>query len=235
MTLPLKINKAAFDKLSDELKNEYKADGADYALDVDGLPDVGALTRANDRLKLDKTDLEKELGEVEKERDTLKAGQSTTEKDVARLQKKYDKEKADMLAVHQAEREKDRGYIDKSLRKSASENLAREVSTVPALMTPHILERTRVNFEGDEPVLEWINPDKTVTTVEKIRAEVVANKEFSPIIKANPARGGSASPVAVPGGSAPSGQQPTTVDLSKAKPAELVAHVNAVKAQQAAG
>lgn len=73
MALKRKISKEAFDKLSEDIKAEYKEQDGEYVLDIDGDEDTGALKRAKDREAQLRRDAEKRAKEAEEKLQGLKA------------------------------------------------------------------------------------------------------------------------------------------------------------------
>jgi len=243
MALKHKITKAAFDKLSDELKGEYVEDAdkkGGYTLDVEGLPEPendGALKRAKDREKIRADEAEAEAERLDTELTALKGNQGKGEKDIARLTKAHEKTIADMTADHEAKVGKLTKFIDKEIKGGKAEALATKISTVPKLLAGEIGKRLSVNYDGDEPALEILGADgkpDSKLTLDKLGEEFVANKDFSSIMIGSKARGSGAAPNNIPGsgGSAIPGDKP--LDLASAPTNDLLAHVRSVQANKAA-
>ena len=195
MALKLKITKAAYDKLPDELKNEYREDGNGYMLDVDGLDDTGELKRAKDREKQRADDAETERDELQAKLDKLESSRSRSDRDVERLQRKYDKDMADLKAEYDSKISKRDTYIRDSLLDRTAMELASKISTVPSLMAKAIRERLTVELSDDEaPTVKVLKDGKPSDdmTIDKLGEEFVANKEFSSIIVGTRASGGGA-------------------------------------------
>ncbi|WLJ71036.1 hypothetical protein [Sphingomonas phage Kimi] len=218
MALKHKINKAAYDKLSDELKAEYIAGDNDgeYVLDVTGLPepeDTGPLKRA---LEAEKT----RHKETKAKLDTANATISEFP-DV-------DKLKAD----HAKETGKYKAFTENALVDGAAQALAAKISTSPAIMLPHIKSRLVADVTGETPVTKVLDKDGKPSdlTIEKLGEEMVANKDFAAIIIGSKASGGGAPrvPAKPLGGGAPQGEQ--APDLSKMQPGDLAARIAAKKA-----
>lgn len=228
MAIKFKINKAAYDALSDEQKALYMVGDSDgeYVLDVTDLPkpeDVGPIKRA--------LETEKQKSKTLKgEKDSLQA-QIDAMPDVPALEAKHAKEVA-----------KYKNFTEKTLLDGTADRIATKISTVPALMSKAIKERLVVDLDGDEPTVRVKGADGKVNadlTVEKLQQEFVANKDYSTIIIGSKASGGGAPPAPVKplGGGAPKvgeqGDKPAPFDYARAKPAEMVAHIQAQKAAKA--
>jgi len=245
MALKYKLTKAAFDKLSDELKGEYVEDpnkAGEYVLDVNGLPEPendGALKRAKDREKQRADEAEAEAERLDTELTSLRSNQGKGEKDIARLTKAHDKTVADLTAEYDGKISKLTGFIDKEIKGGKAEALAAKISTVPKLLGGEIGKRLQVNYDGDEPVLEILGADgkpDSKLTLDKLGEEFVANKEFSSIIIGSKARGSGATPNNLPGSvsGANPGDNGKPVDLAAAPTSDLLAHVKSAIAAKAA-
>lgn len=224
MRLKYLLNSTAFNALDEAHKAFYVAGEKDgeYVLDIDGLPqgeDVGPVKRALESERNKSKDLKRQLDEAN--------GKIEAFPDV-------DKLKAD----HEAEKGKLAKFADKTLKDSVATGIATKISTAPSLLAPKIAERIAVDMTGDEPKTVFLNKEGKADpslTVEKISEEFVANPEFKAIIIASKASGGGApfKPGIKPlGGGAPQGEQ-ANFDAAKAKPSEMVAHLQAKKAAQA--
>jgi hypothetical protein len=212
MALAFRITKTAYEKLADDIKSHYEADGdKHYALEVTGLEDNGALKRAKERAEEEAVDLKTELKEAQKELKTLKDAGGEGGQDVARLTRSHERKIASLTEKHTERETKLQAFIKKNLVESKAEALAKEISTVPALMTKHLMERMDALFDGDEPALVIMGKDgkpDPAMTVDKLKAEVLANAEFKPILIANKATGSAAQSGAMPA----KGATPAKVD-----------------------
>ncbi len=112
MALKAKLTKDEFEKLSDPLKEHYKASGDDYVLDAEGVEDVSGLKSALQKTKEDRDSLKKQLAaEAEKFKD-------------------IDPERAReaLKTLHELDEKKlvDRGEFDRLLKKRSDEFDQRE-------------------------------------------------------------------------------------------------------------
>lgn len=227
MALKFKINKSAYDKLSDDVKNEYIAgeNEGEYVLDVTDYPqgeDVGPVKRA--------------LESERKAHKETKAKLTTAEATIAAAPNVEE-----LNANHAKEVGKYKGFTEKTLIDNAALALATKISTSPALLLPHIKARLIADVSGDEPVTKVIGADGKASdlTIDKLGEEFVANADFKSIIKASAGTGGGTPPTkpTVPLGSGmlpKAGEQAEATDFSKLPPKEFAAHLKAKQAEKAA-
>jgi hypothetical protein len=238
MALKLKITKEQFEKLADNVKFEYVADGEEYRLQVDGIEDVGPLKRANQRLK---DQLEQEQTAHDSTRDKLERIEKNPARkqgDIDALERQWTKEKEDAVNAIQSKLEGREKFISQTLLENAAQSIADRISTSPAVMRPHIERRLSVDMSGDVPVIKVLDKDgkASALTADKLGEEFVANKDFSSIIRVTKASGGAGSPSqnggAVNRPSPTQGQGDKPANLAAASPSELVAVIAAKKAEQ---
>lgn len=114
---------------------------------------------------------------------------------------------------------------------SAVEKLAAELSDSPKLMIPHIASRVSAEFGDDgEPILKFRGAeDDSETDYDGLKKEFLSNKDFAAILRGNQSRGSGGANAS--GNGRPVGrfdnQQSKPIDLSKASPQELAAHIAA--------
>ncbi len=231
MALKKKITKEEFDKLSDVLKAEYKADGNDYVLDVDGDEDTGALKRAKDREKQRADDLDKQIKELQKKLDDLDTNDARKRGDIDTLTKSYEKKIEDLKAELNGKLSKSQEFAKKTLLDGTAMKLATKISTVPGLMAKAIKDRLAVDFEGDEPTLRILDNEGKISAlkIEDLEKEFLTNKEFASILIGSKASGGGAPKGGSKIGSAEDGKP---VMLSTLKPGDLAARIKAQKEAQ---
>lgn len=239
-----KITKTAFDKLSDDLKLEYKQDGEHYVLQIEGQPSEegsAALRNALDRERADNADLRTQIKDLNAKLTTAEAkageGDKESQREVERLKKKIETLEGEYKTKLD---NKDKAIAD-SHRDTTVSALASKISTSPAVIAPHIAGRIEVTIDPDTnlPKVAVKGKDGKIDpalTIEKLGEEFVANPDFKGIIRASGASG--TRPPAGPGGAV---QQPGTgipndkVDLVKADGRTLVETIRAkVEARQAA-
>lgn len=206
MALKRSVTKAEFEALTDALKIEYKADtgGATYTLDVTGLEDTGALTRALDREKQEKKDA-KEAHATEKARaddlqskvDALGPNAAAQLKDIKTLEKSW-KEKADAAKL-----EADgkvtvlTTQIEKlTLNKQASDlalKLGGEKNQ--ALLEPHIRQRLKLENNGTgDPLVRVLDVTglPSASSLTDLENEFRTSDRYKSVIVANNGSGGGA-------------------------------------------
>lgn len=221
-----RITKAAFDKLSDELKLEYKSDGdSHYKLVIEGQPSEEgseALRNALDREKADNKELRDQLNDLNTKltdaEKKLSEGDPAAQREVTRLTKKIET----LTAEHEGKlAAKDKIIVDGARDRTVSA-LAAKISTSPGVISPHIASRLEVTIDPDtnEPKIGIKGKDGKIDpalTIDKLGEEFVANPEFKAIIRASGA-GGTRPPVG--GGGAP--QLPGSDNSNQNQPVDLM-------------
>ncbi|URA06795.1 scaffold protein [Xanthomonas phage Langgrundblatt1] len=240
MALKRKITKDAFDKLADNIKFEYVADGDNYVLQTEGDEDIGPLKRANQRLKDQVEHLEGKNDELAGKLDKIEKNPARKQGDIDALERQWAKDTETKVGEVTAKLEKANSFIKQSLLENAASSLAEKISTSPAIIRPHIERRLTVDIDGDAPVVKVLGADgkASALTVEKLGEEFVANKDFSSIIRVTKASGGAGSPSSNGGAVKPTGQgQPPASgeqppNLATMNPRDLAATIQAKKAEQ---
>ncbi|URA06864.1 scaffold protein [Xanthomonas phage Langgrundblatt2] len=238
MALKRKITKDAFDKLADNIKFEYVADGDNYVLQTEGDEDIGPLKRANQRLKDQVEHLEGKNDELAGKLDKIEKNPARKQGDIDALERQWAKDTETKVGEVTAKLEKANSFIKQSLLENAASSLAEKISTSPAIIRPHIERRLTVDIDGDAPVVKVLGADgkASALTVEKLGEEFVANKDFSSIIRVTKASGGAGSPSSNGGAVKPTGQQPAPGEqppnLATMNPRDLAATIQAKKAEQ---
>lgn len=217
MAVARKISAAVFEKLSDALKAEYKKDGENYVLDIEGDDDAGELRRAHDRVKEENRTLKEERNRFRDENEELKSSDAGRRNaDIRTLEKSWKDKLAEKETTHKAELTKRDSFIEKTLRENVASELASAISKAPKLLTPHILPRLKVEWDGETPVTRILDKDGKISalTREDLQKEVASNPDFAPIITASRATG-----------SGGAGKPPVTRngDATQEKPVSLAA------------
>lgn len=238
MALKRKITKEAFDKLADNIKFEYVADGESYVLQTEGDEDIGPLKRANQRLKDQVELLEQKNDKLTGDLEAINKNPARKNGDIETLTRQMENEKTTAVAEVQTKLDKANGFIKQTLLENAAASLAEKISTSPAIIRPHIERRLSVDIDGDTPVVKVLDKDgkASALTVDKLGEEFVANKDFSSIIRVTKASGGAGSPSSNGGAVKPTGQQPAAGEqppnLATMNPRDLAATIQAKKAEQ---
>lgn len=225
MALAFSIKKAAYDKLSDDMKAEYMAGATDdvFVLDVTGLPageDTGPVKRS-----------------LENERNAHKATKAKLDEASATISGFPDVEA--LKTTHAAEVKKYKDFTETSLIDGTAMALAAKISTSPAVLLPHIKSRLVTDLTGDKPVTKVLGADGKVSdlTVDKLGEEFIANKDFGSIIIGSRASGGGAprNPIKTLSGGALQGEQDGKApDVAKMDGKSLAARISARKEAAAA-
>lgn len=231
-----KINKEAWEKLSPELQALYKADGDNYVLDLEDDEDVGALLRAKEHEKTARQAAEKEAKELKDKLDKLGYETSKNNKDIDAIEKSW----ADKLEAQKKEFEDKilsaNSKMKNLLVDNVASDLANKLSTAPKLLLPHIKNRLSVDFDGEMPKTRILDNEgkPSALTIEDFEKEILANKEYSAILKGNSSSGSGASQdgrnLTSRLGSA-NGEDGKPVDLASLPPKELVARLKQSKQQ----
>lgn len=246
MALHLKIGTTAFEKLPADVKKEYKKEGEEYVLDLDGYEDPVALRNARDHEKTQAADAKRDAAKE-------KARADAAERKLSDLGD-VDKSKEDAVAAARLEVETRLGAdltkatetLDKlrtstidQAKTAAAMAIANKISTSPSLLGPRVLDRIEVTLGDDfKPTVQFKDKAGKVAALsaEDIEKEFSTNPEFAPIIKASGGSGGGGAPRVPGGGGAPRpGSNPPIAsdgkpaDLSKMAPAELAQHIRASK------
>lgn len=196
MALKRKIEKSVWEDLNPEVKALYVEKNGSYVLDVEsGEDDAAELKRAKDREAQRAKDEKKRADALQEQLDELTGNDAKKRGDIEVLERswkeKSEKEKGEL----QAQIDKLKNVAVKALADSTATNIAKEISTVPSLMTKAIRERLAVDFDSDEPTLRVLDASgkPTAHTLDDLKKELVANKDFSSIIIGSKASGSGAS------------------------------------------
>lgn len=232
MALKRKITKAEFDALNDTIKFEYKAEGDGYTLDVTGLEDTETLKRAKDHEVSAHATTKAALAEAREKLETLGG-------DVRNVEASFKTKLAETERALKGDLKKKDGVISDLLINSEAGRLASEITNAPSLLLPVIKARMTVDHTGDTPVIRILGADGKADeklTVADIKKEILANKEYAPILVASKASGGGAPNSALPGGRAPinlNNPDGSPKPLASLDPTAMAAKITADKAAKA--
>jgi uncharacterized protein YejL (UPF0352 family) len=228
MAMKKKITKAEFDKLADHFKSEYNEIDGNYILDVTGEEDTGALKRAKDREKAARIAAENKLSEIEGELDTLKNDPKA--RDVKSLEASWLEKHKKEIDLKDASIAKLSDFAKATLADSVALSLAKEISTSPELLLPHIKARIVADLNGDKPVTKILDKEGKVSafSLEDFKKEVLETPAYSAILIGSKAKGGSATtPAMTPASSASDKHQNTSVDLRTMPVGDMVSRIEA--------
>lgn len=209
--LKLNLTQNEFDALASEFKGHYKLEGDTYVLQLEG---AEALINAKQREKERADTLQQELNALKdslrtKEAEEAEARRLAAEEaarkagDFAALEQSY-KDRLEAAEKNQSgEVTRLTKMIETILVDKEAEALANAISTAPRLMIPIIKERLRAEINGDTAITRVLDASgkPSAANIADLKAELIANKEFSAIIRGSNASGGGASEHK-PGGSA---------------------------------
>lgn len=231
MALKKKISKAEYEKLNEAVKGEYKEDGDNFVLDLEGEEDTSALKRAKDREAQLRKDAEKALKELQEELDRISGDDARKKGDIATLEKSWQAKQDQLKAEYEAKLNKFQDFSSKTLVDSKAMALATELfGKNAAIALPHIKARLKADFESDEPTTRVLDASgkPSAFTVDDLKKEFASNKDFASILIASKASGGATSKTILPGSADPN----KPVDLSKVSPAQLAEQLKAQKEAQ---
>lgn len=197
MKLKFKITKDDYEKLSDELKKLYSASGDDYTLQVDGVKtddDIAALKRAKDREAQQRKDLQKELDDLKAEQEKDKDDKARNAGDIDTLTRSYEEKLSKQKKEFEDKITNKDNFIRSTLVDNVASKLATEVSTSPSALIPYIKTRLSADLDGDVPTTKVLDAagNLSASTIDDLKKEILANKEFSAILIANKASGSGA-------------------------------------------
>jgi hypothetical protein len=185
MMLKFKIDKAAFDALSDDQKAMYQEAGEGYQLAIEGLPDVSGLEAKVNELLVDKEAAEKAAREAAEEK-------ARKEGDVAAIENSWKQKLADTEARYQSQIENLNGSLNTLLVDNVAQSLATKLAGEAApVMLPHIKSRLSVEMKDGKPVTRVLDADgkPSALTVDELGAEFTGNKAFAGVIIGSKASG----------------------------------------------
>lgn len=207
-----KLKAADFGKLDKTIQDLYKKvegmDTHDYELDLDAddgdddAPEAlkKALKAERDAVAKAKADLKTmkdELAEAKKAKAAESDDEAKKKGDVEALEKSWkkkleDREKELNDIVRQRE-----GNLRELLVDAEANKLASALSKSPGLLLPHIKARLAAEFADGKAVTRILDKDgkPSAFTIDDLRKEILANKEFAPIlVGSNGSGGGSGGP-----------------------------------------
>ena len=221
--MALKSILESLDGLSEDVKKEYTEKDGKFYLDIEGLdehPGVGALKRAKDhektlRQKAEEkaTSLEDQLTAKDNEIEGLRTG-AVPKDDVNALKTSYEQKLSGKETEFNEKYGKLNSLVEKHMLDGKALELATEISTVPALLVPHIRGRLKleeVNGELSVSVLDATGKP-SAASMDDLRKELLSNKNFAPILIGSKASGGGAN-----GGSGGGGASKKLSEMNEAE------------------
>lgn len=197
----IKLTKEEYEALPASMKKLFKADGDNYTFDTDPNKDKNDV--AFNELKEEKRKLKEERDRLQKEKDDADLEKNKGNKDVDSLnaswQKKLDKAIADKDALITARE----GSLRQLLVTNEAQRLANEISTMPHLLVPFIEKRLAADFAEDGKAstrVLGVDGKLSALSLDELKTEMLADKQYSGILKGSNASGGGASGGAGEGG-----------------------------------
>ena len=213
-------------KLGDTLKAEYKQDGDNYVLDLTDYEDPASAVRAKNHEKQARQAAEAKLKELNdsltaltEERDNLLRG-AIPKADVEKLETSYKTKFANREKELTGQITSMEAQFQSMLVDNVAQTLATEIFVSPAVGLPHIKNRLRAEKTADGKYETRILDDAgapSAMTLADLKKNILANKDFAPIVVASKGSGGGANR-GNGGGGAASGK----VDFNKS-PKEIAA------------
>lgn len=204
MGLKYKLDKEAYDALSDELKGAYEevGDKGEYRLKVEGYDDPAELRRARDREKQAAQAAKERIAELEAKLAQIEGDDNRKRGDIDALEKSWREQKEKAVAEKEEELKKRDRIIQRVFRTNVADAMAKEISTVPVAMARLIQDRLVVEIENGEPVTRVLDKSgkPSALTVDDLKKELVADPDLLGMIKGSKASGSGAT--ANPGGGA---------------------------------
>lgn len=210
-----KLTRDEFDKLSDELKKEYKEDGESFVLSIegDGAPDPSAFERIEKKRQLEiehRKRAEKDLEEAEAraaklQKDLEKAKNSGDIEEITRRhneqleeirkqreeeQSKFRKEREDALKAEERNR-----FLGSHLVGGAEQDLCE-------LVADRYASRLSVEEIGGQQVVRVLDKDgkPSALSIGELEKEFLDNPSFSKVVRVKAGSGGGAIPGSQGGG-----------------------------------
>lgn len=232
MALKRIVTKEEHSKLAAHFQGEYKAgeDGETFTLDLTDYEDPANAVRAKNHEKKARQEAEAKLKELTdslglltEERDNMLRG-AVPKADVEKLETSYKTK----FAAREKELTGSIAAMEKQLQTMLVDNvalsLATEISTSPQLMLPHIQKKLRAerNAAGEfETRILGDDGAPSALTVDDLKKNLLADKQFAPIVIASKGSGGGANR-----GSGSGGAAPGKIDFTKS-PKEIAAALKA--------
>jgi len=227
MALKKKITKVEFEALPEFLKKEYKGEGDDFTLDLEGEEDTGALKRAKEHEVLARKTAEKQLKEAQDAMAALNDEKSRASGDVKALEESWSAKLEAQALEAKTKTDRLTNSLSKTYVGDAATKLAHELSEIaPKALLPHIERRLSMEFDGDTPKTRILDAAGNVSalTLEDLKNEFIANEDFSGIIIGS--KGGGSAPPKDKDIQNPAAGGAKEQDLSSFSPAQMVEYLD---------
>lgn len=243
MALKMKISPSQYEALKDDVKKEYKKDGDDFILDLDGYEDPTALRNARDHEKAEAAQAKRDAAAAKaaqaaaekKAKDLEDAGKSVDDAVKAKeteWQTKYDTD----LKAEQEKYNGLSGSVIKSHKETIATSVATKLATAPKLLARDIADRIDIEIDPKTHEIKQhiLGSDgkRTQWTMQDLEKDILKNPDYAPILRGTKATGGGGALPAPGGGSAPR-HTPTpgtpNENFATMPPAELAARIREAK------
>lgn len=230
-----KITKEDFEKLSDALKANYSEKGGSYFLNIEDDDEaITELKKARENEKESHRESKLKMKDLETKIEELTNGKHKIDGNIEALENSW-KEKFNTRETELTlQISKLNTIVIQSAKDSITSSLANEISNSPKLMKRILDERVSVEITETGPVHRILDAQgkPSAMTLEDLKKETIANKEYSPIIIASRASGAAGSGFKVPNGSgAAPANDGKPVILANLNPKDMAAHIAATKTE----
>jgi hypothetical protein len=193
------LTKEEFEKLPEALQGEYKLEGENATLTLEGHEDAFVEKGKWQEAEKHRKNAETKALEVEKrEAQLLKDIEAAkgNEKKIAELRESHEAEVARIKEENEAQLKEIKASQHRALIDAEATKFANEHFTVPSIMKDAFAKRITVEEIDGQPVLRALEADGKASSksLEQVQKEFLENKEFSSIIKASKGKGGGATP-----------------------------------------
>jgi hypothetical protein len=224
MALKRKITKEGFDELDETKQSFYVEKDGNYFLDMED-EDTGALLRAKEHEKENRVKAEKEAKALRDRLAQIEEDGLRKRGDVEALEKSWNEKHSSVIQEMESRNAALKNSVKKQILESKADALASKLSMSPSLLKRAILERLEVDFDSESgPALRIldVNGKPSATTFDELEKEILANKEYAPILYGSKASGGGATSKSVLASGAP--DKPNK-PLSRMSPIELTEYL----------
>lgn len=193
-----KINKAAFDALSDDLKALYKQFGDYYMLSIEGMPsgDPDGLAEKNEQLLTELKQMKAKAGEEEEAKRKAEEEAAKKKGDIEALEKSWQEKLDKANSESQQKLDALQGSLDGLLVDNVAQKLASEIGVKgsESLLIPHITQRLAAEERDGKhtTVIKDVNGQASALTLDELKNEFIANPAFAPVVVGSKANGGGA-------------------------------------------
>ena len=191
MALKKQITKTEFDGLPEAFRTEYKAQGENFVLDIDG--DDGIDWKAKRELEVEhRKRAEAKVVTAQHELDEMRRG-AIPKNDVAALEASWQTKVTEAETRHKAEIE----ARDLVIANSTITTTAKEIASIflaPAAMLPMIAQRLKSEVTNGHAITRVLdkNGQPSAMSVEDLKKEYMADATLAPVIVASKASGSGA-------------------------------------------